>query len=100
MDFTRFLSGGFHQTLDNISWDERYLLNPYDDDDDMQMRGGSIRYQAQNLRNVHIPARSSLSEIDVEKLVGAYESNDAEHLDAVVDAVVRDSTSRQPVRRY
>ena len=64
----------------------------------VQMRGGSIRYQAQNLRNVHIPAWSSLSESDVEKLVSAYESNDTEHLDAVVDAVVRDSTSRQPVR--
>ena len=66
----------------------------------VQMRGGSIRYQAQNLRNVHIPAWSSLSEIDVEKLVSAYESNDTRHLDAVVDAVVRDSSSRQPVRRY
>ena len=64
----------------------------------VQMRGGSIRYQAQNLRNVHIPAWSSLCESDVEKLVNAYESNDVEHLDAVVDAVVRDSTSRQPVR--
>ena len=31
-------------------------------------------------------------------VVNAYESNDVEHLDAVVDAVVRDSTSRQPVR--
>ena len=66
----------------------------------VQMRGGSIRYQAQNLRNVHIPAWSSLRERDVEKLVSAYESNDAEKLDAVVDAVVRDSTSRQPVSRY
>lgn len=66
----------------------------------VQMRGGSIRYQAQNLRNVHIPAWSSLSESDVEKLVSAYESNDTEHLDAVVDAVVRDSTSRQPTRHY
>ena len=66
----------------------------------VQMRGGSIRYQAQNLRNVHIPAWSSLSESDVEKLVSAYESNDTAHLDAVVDAVVRDSTSRQPARRY
>ena len=64
----------------------------------VQMRGGSIRYQAQNLRNVHIPAWSSLCQSDVEKLVNAYESNDVEHLDAVVDAVVRDSTSRQPVR--
>lgn len=66
----------------------------------VQMRGGSIRYQAQNLRNVHIPAWSSLNENDVEKLVGAYESNDTEHLDAIVNAVVRDSTSRQPARRY
>ena len=66
----------------------------------VQMRGGSIRYQAQNLRNVHIPAWSSLSEGNVETLVSAYESNDTEYLDAVVDAVVRDSTSRQPVRLF
>jgi len=66
----------------------------------VQMRGGSIRYQAQNLRNVHIPAWSSLSESDIDKLVSAYESNDTEQLDAVVDAVVRDSTSRQPARCY
>ena len=66
----------------------------------VQMRGGSIRYQAQNLRNVHIPAWSSLSEGNVEKLVSAYESNDTEYLDAVVDAVVRDSTSRQPVSLF
>ena len=66
----------------------------------VQMRGGSIRYQAQNLRNVHIPAWSSLCGDDVEKLVNAYESNDAKHLDAVVDAVVRDSISRQPACHY
>lgn len=66
----------------------------------VQLRGGSIRYQAQNLRNVHIPAWSSLREGDVEKLVSAYESNDTEHLDIVVDAIVRDSISRQPVRHY
>ena len=66
----------------------------------VQMRGGSIRYQAQNLRNVHIPAWSSLRKSDVEKLVSAYESNDTERLDAVVDAVVRDSTSRQPARHH
>ena len=64
----------------------------------VQMRGGSIRYQAQNLRNVHIPAWNSLDEDDVERLVGAYEANDADRLDAVVDAVVREATTRQPVR--
>jgi len=66
----------------------------------VQMRGGSIRYQAQNLRNVHIPAWSSLSKDDVEKLVNAYESNDTEQLDAVVDAVIRDSSLRQPAQHY
>ena len=66
----------------------------------VQMRGGSIRYQAQNLRNVHIPAWSSLNAGDIEKLVAAYDSNDAEQLDEVVDAVVRDSSTRQPIRHY
>ena len=66
----------------------------------VQMRGGSIRYQAQNLRNVHIPAWSSLSALDVEKLVCAYESNDMNQLDAVVDAIVHDSATRQPVCHY
>ena len=64
----------------------------------VQMRGGSIRYQAQNLRNVHIPAWSSLDEDDVERLVSAYEAHDADRLDAVVDAVVREATTRQPLR--
>lgn len=66
----------------------------------VQMRGGSIRYQAQNLRNVHVPAWSSLKASDVEKLVCVYESNDIGQLDAVVDAVVSDSISRQPPRCY
>ena len=66
----------------------------------VQMRGGSIRYQAQNLRNVHIPAWSSLSALDVEKLVCAYESNDTNQLDAVVDAIVHESATRQPVCHY
>lgn len=66
----------------------------------VQMRGGSIRYQAQNLRNVHIPAWNSLSANEIEKLVCAYESNDSGLLDKVVDAVVRDSAARQPVCHY
>lgn len=66
----------------------------------VQMRGGSIRYQAQNLRNVHIPAWSSLRAADVKKLVCAYEMNNADQLDAVVNAVVRESISRQPIRQY
>ena len=66
----------------------------------VQMRGGSIRYQAQNLRNVHIPAWSSLSALDVEKLVCAYESSNTNQLDAVVDAIVHESATRQPVCHY
>jgi len=66
----------------------------------VQMRGGSIRYQAQNLRNVHIPAWSSLSESDVDKLVNAYESNDHQQIDAVVEAVIHDTSSRQPAYHY
>ncbi|MGN0855115.1 MAG: Eco57I restriction-modification methylase domain-containing protein [Kiritimatiellia bacterium] len=66
----------------------------------VQMRGGSIRYQAQNLRNVHIPAWSSLNSNEIEKLVCAYESNDASQLNRVVDAVVRDSAARQPASPY
>ena len=38
----------------------------------MQMRGGSIRYQAQNLRKVHIPAWESLAKEDVEMLDSLY----------------------------
>lgn len=64
----------------------------------VQMRGGSVRYQAQNLRNVHIPAWNSLTEGDVEQLVGAYEANNAERLNAVVDTVVREAMTRQPIR--
>lgn len=66
----------------------------------VQMRGGSIRYQAQNLRSVHIPAWSSLTSEDVDKLVFAYELSDVGQLDAVVNAVVRDAASRQPTRCY
>lgn len=64
----------------------------------LEMRGGFIRYQAQNLRQVHIPHVESLTQGDVERLVALYEETDAAKVDRVVDAIVRRAASRrQPV---
>lgn len=64
----------------------------------MQMRGGSIRYQAQNLRNVHIPAWSSLDESDVDVLASLYVEKDLKKIDACVERVVAKASFRQPRR--
>ncbi|MGN0852148.1 MAG: Eco57I restriction-modification methylase domain-containing protein [Kiritimatiellia bacterium] len=61
----------------------------------VQMRGGSIRYQAQNLRNVHIPAWDSLSEYDVSLLVSAYDEQDVSVIDRIVSEVLKGASSRQ-----
>lgn len=53
-----------------------------------QMRGGSIRYQAQTLRNVHIPAWSSLDAQDVDSLVCLYGERDVAKIDICVEKVV------------
>lgn len=64
----------------------------------MQMRGGSIRYQAQNLRNVHIPAWTSLDESDVETLVRLYDEKDVSRINACVDSLVAKVCDRQPAK--
>ena len=62
----------------------------------MQMRGGSIRYQAQNLRKVHIPAWSSLVKEDVEMLGKLYVEKDVSKIDAFVDFLIGRIRNRQP----
>lgn len=64
----------------------------------MQMRGGSIRYQSQNLRNIHIPAWSSLDERDVSTLATLYSEKDIKKIDACVERVVAKASFRQPPR--
>lgn len=54
-----------------------------------EMRGGFIRYQAQNLRNVRIPHAKSLSMADVERLAALYGERGRAAVDAAVDAVVQ-----------
>lgn len=61
-----------------------------------QMRGGSIRYQAQNLRKVHIPAWSSLAKEDVEVLVSLYGETDISKIDAYVELLVGRVREKQP----
>ena len=62
----------------------------------MQMRGGSIRYQAQNLRKVHIPAWNSLAKEDVESLGMLYDESDISKIDACVHSVIGKTSDRQP----
>jgi hypothetical protein len=62
----------------------------------VQMRGGSIRYQAQNLRHVHIPAWSSLDEADVTSLAGLYGETDVAKVDRFVESLLAKVVNRQP----
>ena len=62
----------------------------------VQMRGGSIRYQAQNLRHVHIPAWSSLDEADVTALAGLYGESDVARVDLLVESLLAKVVGRQP----
>lgn len=64
----------------------------------VQMRGGSIRYQAQNLRNVHIPAWESITTEDVMELERLYDNSDREYVNSIVLSIVERSASRQPRR--
>ena len=64
----------------------------------VQMRGGSIRYQAQNLRSVHIPAWSSLGERDVMALAGLYDEKDISKIDVCVNRMIAKVGNRQPER--
>lgn len=61
----------------------------------VQMRGGSIRYQAQNLRNVHVPAWKSLNACDVENLESVFAVKDVTRIDAVVHEVLSRVGERQ-----
>ncbi len=62
----------------------------------VQMRGGSIRYQAQNLRCVHVPAWDSLGEDERTSLADLYEERDKSKVDRCVDRIVADVGGRQP----
>ena len=62
----------------------------------MQMRGGSIRYQAQNLRKVHIPAWESLTTEDVEMLGGLYGEDDTSKIDECVELLAERLRDKQP----
>ena len=62
----------------------------------VQMRGGSIRYQAQNLRHVHIPAWSSLDADDVSALAGLYGEKDVAKIDYFIEGLLSKVAGRQP----
>ena len=62
----------------------------------VQMRGGSIRYQAQNLRHVHIPAWSSLDETDVTALATLYGETDVTKIDRFINRLLEKVVDRQP----
>ncbi len=49
----------------------------------VQMRGGSLRFQAQTLRRVRIPSLASLSDVVLERLTEVNDSTDQEHVDFV-----------------
>lgn len=53
----------------------------------VQMRGGSVRYQAQVLRKLRIPRLSSLSDSSLERLAAVASSENQGELDAVVAEV-------------
>lgn len=61
----------------------------------VQMRGGNIRYQAQNLRKVRIPAWSSLTSCDVDSLVSLYENGREDEINRVVDLMLKHAKDRQ-----
>ncbi len=62
----------------------------------VQMRGGSIRYQAQNLRHVHIPAWSSLDKADVTALAELYGEKDVAKIDCFINHLLEKVVDRQP----
>ena len=53
-----------------------------------QLRGGSLRYQAQVLRKVRIPRYSQLSEEQVCQLVRLYHEKDTSIVDEVVNQII------------
>jgi len=55
----------------------------------VQMRGGSLRYQAQTLRKLRVPALASLSSELVERLVSVSSSEDQSEIDSVAQSAFR-----------
>ncbi len=53
-----------------------------------EMRGGSIRYQAKNLEQLHLPPRSAIRSSEEIELMHAFEANDVAKLNGIVDAIV------------
>lgn len=62
----------------------------------VRMRGGSVRYQAQNLRNVHIPAWNSFSRSEVLELESLYSCSDRTQVDNAVARIVERVAAHQP----
>jgi len=61
----------------------------------VEMRGGFIRYQAQNLRKIHIPSCQSLSSADIELLSALYYEKDNDVIDSAVNGIVQNVASKQ-----
>ena len=62
----------------------------------VQLRGGNVRYQAQNLRNIHIPSWSSLSDEDVRALEALYTETDLTRIDSGVMSILSQVAHLQP----
>ncbi len=60
-----------------------------------EMRGGFIRYQASNLRKIHIPSYCSLEVQDVKQLVSLYGEQDVAKIDEAVNRIVQKTASKQ-----
>ena len=54
----------------------------------VEMRGGSIRYQVQNLSRLRLPPREVIDAEDAEKLINASDNNDMELLNNLVNGIV------------
>jgi hypothetical protein len=59
----------------------------------VEMRGGSIRYQAQNLRQVHIPKLTSLNDSLLHELSQSAASADQQQIDKIVGWAYRFKTA-------
>jgi hypothetical protein len=55
----------------------------------VEMRGGAVRFQAQTLRRVRVPAFASLSTTLVEELAAAADTVDQHHIDSLADQAFR-----------
>ena len=55
----------------------------------VQMRGGSLRYQAQTLRKLRVPALASLSSDLVDRLASVASSEDQSEIDSIAQSAFR-----------